>query len=82
MLFCLMPMTATSEPPIALLPTLIRWWEWPKALLSQSGKGRHAVTWDACSQQIGGAEGAGWEALLQMETMDPKERQNFMGTSC
>ena len=62
--FFIIPRTTASDRPMALLPTLIRWWEWLRA------------TGNASSKYVGGAEGAGWEALLAMETMDLEEGRN------
>ena len=45
------PKSTTGERPIALLPTLLRWWEW---------LGR-------CAKVVGGAESAGSESLLVIE---------------
>ena len=72
--FFLIPESTTSERPLALLPTFIRWWEWPRASTVVEWKGRHNVTWDACSKYVGGAERAGRETLLEMQTMDLEGR--------
>ena len=40
-------------------------------------KNRSSVTWDACSMLLGGAAGAGWDALLGMEAMDLKAGQKI-----
>ena len=50
----------TSERPIALLPTLIRWWEWLRAPAVVEWTGRHNVTCDAYSMYVVDAERAGW----------------------
>ena len=45
------PKSTTGERPIALLPTLIRWWEWLRP----------------CAKVVGGAESASSESLLVIE---------------
>ena len=37
------------------------------------------MTWDACSKNVGGAEAAAWEALLEMEKVDLEAGQNGAG---
>ena len=59
----LIPQSTTSERPIALLPTFIRWWEWLRAPAVVEWKGGHNGTWDACSKYVGDAERTGWDAL-------------------
>ena len=34
--------------------------------------GGRNITWHACSKLVGGAERAGWETLLEMESVHPK----------
>ena len=80
-LFLLIPKSTTSERPIALLPTLIRWWESLTAPAVVECKGRHNVTWDGCSKYCGIAETVGWETLLEMETLDLQESQNSIGAT-
>ena len=60
-LFLLIPESTTSARPIALLPTLIRWWEWLSSSAVVEWNGRHTITRDACSEYVG---------LLELETMD------------
>ena len=52
-LFVLISRSTTSERPIALLPALIRRWESLRAPHVVERKGRHNVTWDACSKLCG-----------------------------
>ena len=62
------PKHVTSERPIALLPTLLRWWEWLRAPVVQEWeKKRRRVKWDATEGRNGGAARTAWEALLEME---------------
>ena len=68
--FFLIPKSVTSERPIALLPTLVSWWEWLRHPSAVEWKSRFSITWDACSKYVGGAYRAGWESLFGMESMD------------
>ena len=52
------------------LPTLQRWWEWLRILAIVERRRRHNVTWDACSNCVGGAGRAGWGALLGVEALN------------
>ena len=70
-LFWLIPTSTTSARPIALLPTLKRWWEWLRA--------------SACSEYDRDVR-KGWETLLELETMDleglrVERRQNGKGAT-
>ena len=58
MLF-LIPKNVTSERPIALMPTLIRWWEATRA--------RCRVDWDATHDQNGAAQRTVWENLMEIK---------------
>ena len=44
----------TSERPITLSPTLMRWWEWPEGSTVVEWKGRQNATWNACSKYVEG----------------------------
>ena len=68
-LFFLVPRSTISEPPIALFPTLIRWWEWFRAESVVEWKSRRDINWNACSKSVGGAGRAEWASLLEMESM-------------
>ena len=50
-MFFLFPKNVTSERPIALIPTLIRWW----------------VGWDETDGRNGGAQQTMWENLMEMD---------------
>ena len=65
----LIPKNVTSDRPIALLPTLTRWWECLRAPVIQEWKKRSRVRWDATERSNGGGERAAWEAMLEMESM-------------
>ena len=60
---------------------MIRWWEWLRSPDVAEWKGRHNVTWDACSKKVCGAERVRWEALVGTETMDLKGAQNSTGAT-
>ena len=47
MMFFLIPKTVTSERPIALMPTLIRWWEALRAPEVAKWQQKYRVDWDA-----------------------------------
>ena len=49
-LFFLSPKNATSERPIALQPTLIRWWEWLRAPEVKMWQERHCVEWEGAME--------------------------------
>ena len=57
--FC--PKNVTSERPIALMPTLTRWWE-AKVMWQQW----YRVEWDAVDGRNGGAQETVWEILLEI----------------
>ena len=65
-MFFLIPKHVTSERPIALLPTLIRWWEWLRAPLVRDWKSTKKLMWNAAEGHNCGAERTASEALLEM----------------
>ena len=54
-MFFLIPKNVTSERPIALMPTLIRWWEALRALEVAKWQQECRVGWDAADGRNGGA---------------------------
>ena len=60
-LFFLIPKNVTSERPIALMPTLIRWWEALRAPEVAKWQLKYRVEWDATDGRNGGppANGVG-----------------------
>ena len=66
-MFFLVRKNATSDRPIALLRTLIRWWEWLRAPVLEEWRKESGVRWDAAEGSNGAAERTAWEALLDME---------------
>ena len=59
--------SSPSEKQMALLPTLIRWWEWLTAPIVQEWKKRSRAKCDATEGSNGGAVGSAWDALLDMD---------------
>ena len=57
--------TSRANASTALLPTVIRWWEWLRAWYE-----RHRVGFDATDGRNGGAVRTVWETLLEMERFD------------
>ena len=50
------PQNVTSERPIVLMPTLIRWWEALRAPEVAKWQQKHRVEWDAADGRNGGAQ--------------------------
>ena len=63
----LFPKNFTSERSTALLPSLIRWWEWLRVVKVKRRDERHCVCWDATDGRNGCAERHAWETLLEMD---------------
>ena len=55
--------------PIALMPTLIRWWEALRALEVVKWQLKYRVDWDATDGRNGGAQRTVWEILMDMERL-------------
>ena len=66
-MFFLIPKNILSERPIALVPTLIRWWEALRAPEVAKWQQKYRVDWDATDGRNGGAQGTVWEILMEME---------------
>ena len=62
-MFFLIPKNVTSERPIALMPTLIRWWEALRAPEVAKWQQKYRVDWDATDGRNGGAQQTVWEIL-------------------
>ena len=65
-MFFLIPKNVTSERPIALVPTMIRWWEGLRAPEVTKWQERHRVGWDATDGRNGEAARTVWATLLEM----------------
>ena len=57
-MFFLFLENVTSERPIALVPTLIRWWEASRAPEVAKWQQKYRVDWDATDGRNGGAQRA------------------------
>ena len=66
-MFFLIPKNVTSERPIALMPTLIRWWEALRAPEVAKWQQKYCVDWDVIDGGNGGAQETVWEMLLEMD---------------
>ena len=76
MRFFLIPKNVTSKRPIALMPTLIRWWEALGAPEVAKWHQKYRVDWDATDGRNGGARRTVWEVLMEMERFDSKSRRS------
>ena len=63
----LIPKNVTSERPVALMPTLIRWWEALRASEVAKWQQKYCVDWDATDGRNGGGQRTVWEVLMKME---------------
>ena len=68
-MFFLIPKNVMSERPIALMPTLIRWWEALRAPEVAKWQLKYRVDWDATDGRNGGAQRSAWEVLMDMERL-------------
>ena len=66
-MYFLIPRNITRERSIALLGTIIRWWEGLRQGEVKEWQERYLVKWDATSGRNGCAARAACEALLEME---------------
>ena len=78
-MFFLIPKNVTSERPIALMPTLIRWWEALRALEVAKWQQKYRVDWDATDGRNGGAQRSVWEVLMEMERFSGKQKEEDQG---
>ena len=60
-MFFLIPKNVTSERQIALVPTLIRWWEALRASEMGKWQEKDRLDWDATDGRNGGAQRTVWE---------------------
>ena len=67
--YWLIPKSNGKDRPLALLPTLIRWWEFLRYPIVLAWEKDHIHEWDA-THSGKGAEHAAWHALLQHEAVD------------
>ena len=60
-MFFFIPKSVTSERSIALMPTLIRWWETLRAPEAAKWQQKYRVDWDVTDGRNGGAQRTVWE---------------------
>ena len=77
-MFVLIPKNVTSERPIAVMPTLIRWWEALRASEVAKWQQKYPVNWDATDGRNGGAQRTVWE-LMEMERFIGKAKEEDQG---
>ena len=78
-MFFLIPQNVTSERPIALMPTLIRWWEVLRALEVAKWQQKYRVDWNAMDGRNGGAQQTVWVILIEMERLNGKAKEEDQG---
>ena len=75
------PKNVTSERPIALMPTLIRWWEALKAPEVAKWPQKYRFEWDAADGRNGGAQRTVLEVLMEMEKFIGKAKSRRFRSS-
>ena len=78
-MFFLIPKNVTSERPLALMPTLIRWWEALGVPEVAKWQQKYRVDWDATDGRNGGAQRTVWEVLVEMERFNGKAKAEEQG---
>ena len=78
-MFFLIPEKVTRERPVALMPTLIRWWEALIAPEVAKWQQKYLVEWDATDERNGGAQRTVWEVLMEMERFTGKAKAEDQG---
>ena len=78
-MFFLVPKSVTTERPIALMLTLIRWWEALRAQAVAKWQQKYRVDWDATDGRNGGAQQTIWEILMEMDRFDGKPKAEEQG---
>ena len=78
-MFFLILKNVTSERPIALMPTLIRWWEAMRAPGVAKWQQKYRVEWDATDGRNGGAQRTVWEVLMEMKRFDGRTKAEDQG---
>ena len=66
-MFFLIPENVTSERPIALMQTMIRWWEALRAPEVQKWQYKHRIEWCATDGRNEGADCVVWVYVLYMD---------------
>ena len=78
-IFFLIHKNVTSERPIALMPTLIRWCEVMRAPEVAKWQQKYRVEWDATDGRNGGAQHTLWEVLMEMKRFDGRAKAEDQG---
>ena len=78
-MFFLIPKNVTSERPIALMPTLIRWWEVLGAPEVAKWQQKYRVDRDATDGGNGGAQQTVWKIVMKMERLRGKTKEEDQG---
>ena len=77
--FFLIPKNVTSERPLALMPTLICWWEALWASEVAKWQQRYRIEWDATEDRSGGAQRTVWKILMVMERFNHRAGEEDQG---
>ena len=77
--FFLIPKNVTSERPIALMRTLIRWCEALKAPEVAKWQQKYLVDLDATDGRNGGAQRTVWEVLMETKRFNGKAKAEDQG---
>ena len=80
-MFFLIPKNVMSERPIAVMPTLMRWWEALRASEVAKWQQKCRVAWDATDGRNGGAQQTVWVILMEMERLNGKAKEEDQGAS-
>ena len=78
-MFFLIPKNVTSERPISLVLTMIRWWEALRAPEVAKWQYKYRTEWDATDGRNGGAERIVWRTLLEMERLHCQAGEKYQG---
>ena len=65
--FFLIPKNVTSESPMTLMETLIRWWEALRAPEVAKWQQKYRLEWDATNGRNRGAQRTVWEVFMEMD---------------
>ena len=79
--FFLIPKSVTSERPLALMPTLICWWEALWASEVARWQQRYRIEWDATEDRNGGAQRTVWKDSHGDGEVQPQSRRRRSGKS-
>ena len=78
-MFFLTPKNVTSERPIALIPTLIRWWEALRAPEVAKWQQKYRVDWDATDGRNGGVGSIDGNGEIQWKSRSRRSRSRGLG---